>query len=46
MNETPNSERVIKAVQEVIQTNEVTSPMPLAFIVPGKLLKEIHKMDA
>ena len=35
-----------KAVQEVIQTSEVTSPMPLAGILPGKLLKEIHKVDA
>ena len=36
----------LKAAQDVIQTSEVTSPMPLAFNLPGKLLKEIHRMDA
>ena len=35
-----------KAVQEVIQTSEVTSLMPLSCTLPGKLLKETHKMDA
>ena len=36
----------LKFVQEVIQTSELNSSMPLAFIIPGKSLKEIHRMDA
>ena len=35
-----------KTVQEVVQTSEVALPMPLAFVLPGKFLKEVHEMDA